>query len=151
MKTKHNKGNKILLTFILLTLLGIIVRFLGGENSILWSIWNVVDVSFAVSLGILAFIAYKDMIREDDEISIYIKVNNNLINTGLIILRQDCTRSEVQGLFGMIQKDSSFRYNITYMKKRAFLKNLHKIKKGKSKKLIIPLTTQEFEQFKVLK
>jgi len=150
MKTK-NRGNKILLIFIFLTVIGILIRFIAGKNSILWNIWGVIDVSFAVSLGVLAFIAYTDMVRENDEISIYIKVNDKIINTGLIVLRQDCTRSEIQGLFGMIQKDSSHRYNIAYMKKRAFLKNLHKIKTGKSKKLIIPLTAKEYEQFKVIK
>ena len=143
------KKNRILIIFVLVTFLGLAIRYILGKDSWLWTLWSSIDVSFAVSLGIMAFMAYKELIKSEDEIEIHLEVPNRVINTRLSLLRKDCTRSEIQGVLGMIQKDSSKRYNVSYMKQRAFLQKLHQIQKGNDKRLIIYLSDQEVLQFDV--
>ena len=61
-------------------------------------LWSNLDVSFAVALGVLAFIAYRDMVHDEDEIRLYFKLpDNSTHDTGLCLLRKDCTCSEVIG------------------------------------------------------
>lgn len=142
--------NRVLIFFVCMTIVGVLIRFLAGEKSWLWHLWSIIDVSFAVSLGAMAFVAYREMIKFEDEIIIYFEVEGKKIDTGLSLLRKDCTRSEIQGILGMILHDSSKRYNISYMKHRQFLKALHKVQKGKGKSFTMPLSQDEFEQFEMM-
>lgn len=143
---------KVLIIFCVITVLGWIFSILPINNGIFWKIWGVLDVSFSVSLGILAFLAYKELITQEDEIPIYIKIKDTdkePYNTHLALLRKNITRSEILGVLGMIQKDTVTRYGINYTKERAFLEQLHKVQKGNKKEFIIMMTQVEFEQFDI--
>lgn len=143
------KQSKILLVFILLTLTGVLINIFAGENSSLWKIWGVLDTASAISLAVLAFMGYMEFIKTEDEISITFKIGEQEKDSGLRLLRKDLSRSEVLGILGMIQKDSSKRFDIETMKNKIFLDELIKLQKGKGKELVISLSKEEVEQFTI--
>lgn len=140
----------VLIVFVGVWLIGLVIRYGFGGDSWLWDFWMTIDVAFAVALGVMAFLAYREFIRAEDEISIYFEIDGESEDTGLKLLRKDFTRSEIQGVLGMIQKDSSKRYGVGYMKKRKFLEDLNQLQKGKSVVFVLPLSGDEFEQFEIV-
>jgi len=64
----------ILLLFVLFTFAGVATYFLFGEESRVWKIWQVVDTSFAIALGVLAFLGYREYMKSKDEINIVFEV-----------------------------------------------------------------------------
>ena len=139
----------VLIVFVGVWLVGLAIRYGLGAEHWLWDLWGTVDVAFAVSLGLLAFMAYLEFIKAEDEVHIYFEVDGELTDTRLSLLRKDFTRGEILGVLGMIQKDTVSRYSIGYMKKREFLQRLHAIQKGRDKKFVMPMSAEEFEQFEI--
>jgi len=133
-----------LIIFVGITLMGLLISYYFEG---VWKFWANLDSAFAVALGVLAFMGYLEYIKSEDEIKIYFETNGRKIDTGLSILRKDCTRREVLGILGMIQKDPKERFNIKYMKNKELLKRLHAIQKGNGLELIIPLSEDELGQF----
>ncbi len=133
-----------LIIFVGITLIGLLISYYFES---VWEFWANLDSAFAVALGVLAFMGYLEYIKSEDEIKIYFETNGRKIDTGLSILRKDCTRREVLGILGMIQKDPKERFNIKYMKNKELLKRLHAIQKGNGLELIIPLSEDELGQF----
>ncbi len=113
----------------------------------LWDIYGVLDVASAVALSVLAFLGYMEFIRSEDEIEIVFNIEGEHKSTGLSVLRKDCTRSEIMGILGMIQKNPKEKFSISYMKEPKMLKDLYAIQKGSAKRLVIPLTKEEAKQF----
>ena len=138
---------KILFVFIIITIIGVLFYYLLGENSKLWVFYSTIDTASAVALSVLAFFAYYEMTKSEDVINIYFRVNNQLIDTNLSILRKDCKRSEVLGILGMIQKDSKSRFDIKSLKNPKILNEFQNIQKNKSNKLVIDLTQDELKYF----
>ena len=89
------------------------------------------------------------MIKSEDVIKIYFRVNNQLIYTNLSILRKDCKRSEILGILGMIQKDGKSRFDIKSLKNPKILNEFQNIQKGKSDKLVIDLLQDELKIFHI--
>ena len=102
---------------------------------------------YSIALGMFAFFAYKKILRDNDEIKLILKTGEKEYNTHLTLLRKDCTRAEIMGLLGMIQKDPSKRFHIEYLQKSDFLKKLHHVQKGKDKRVIVMMRGEEKEQF----
>jgi hypothetical protein len=73
----------VLIVFIAVTLIGLAIRYLTNSSSWLWELWGVIDVSFAVALGVMAFLAYKEFISAENEVKIYFNVEGKEISTGL--------------------------------------------------------------------
>jgi hypothetical protein len=140
---------RLLVIFGALFVVGLFVRYGLGEGSVLWSFWSAVDVSFAVALGVLAFMAYREMIRDEDEVRLWFDVEGRRVDTGLCLLRRDCTRSEVIGVLGMMQKrsESRFRYGPEHL--HDLLERLNAVRRGEATALYIPLSREEYEQFKL--
>jgi len=128
---------------------GMVIRFVGGDSSWLWDLWGIIDISFAVSLGVLAFLAYRELIRSEDEIKIYFLVDTQEIDTKLTILRKDFTRGELMGVLGMIQADPKQRYVIDELSDRQILSKIHAIQKGKDLRFVLTVNAKELEQFKL--
>ena len=146
---KYIRRYKILFIFIIITIIGAVSYYLWGGNSKLWVFYSTIDTASAVALSVLAFFAYLEMIKSEDVIKIYFRVNNQLINTNLSLLRKDCTRSEVLGILGMIQKDGKSRFNIKSLKNPKILNELQNIQKDKSDKLVIDLLQDELKIFHI--
>jgi hypothetical protein len=148
MKTLFHYG--ILILFVILTFIGLGIYFFLGSQSPLWQLWQVIDVSFAVSLGVLAFLGYREYMKSKDEIEIIFRVEGKEINTGLSLLRGDFSRSEVLGILGMLQKHPRQRFDLHASRERHFLESIQEIQRGKMNRFVIPMSVAEFAQFEVL-
>lgn len=144
---RFTKRYSVLIVFVVLTMVGLMIRYGVGIESWLWDFWGIIDVSFAVALGVLAFLGYRELISSEDEISIIFKVENEEIDTGLRLLRKDCTRSEINGILTMPLKDEIHFHTLAYMKDSRLLISLNNIQKGKDREFIIPINSKELEQF----
>lgn len=137
----------VLIIFVGLTIVGVFINFEEGDNSKIWHLWATVDVSLAVSLGVMALLAYWEFITSEDEVEIYFQAKEKKIDTGLSLLRKNCSRSEIMGILGMIRINDRENYTIAYFKDKKILKDLHHIQKGKDIEFIIPISGDELEQF----
>jgi len=138
---------KILIAYISLIVIGIIGRYFSGENGNFWNVWSAIDTASAVALAVLAFFAYKQMIKDEDEITLYFKVDGILKDTGLKLLRKDCTRSEIIGIIGMMQRktDKRFHYDPKYLK--ILVKEINLVQTAHKNSIEVPISKEEFEQF----
>ena len=148
MKTLLHYG--ILILFVILTLLGLAIYFFLGSESSIWQLWQVIDVSFAVSLGVLAFLSYREYMKSKDEIEIIFLVDDEEIDTGLSLLRGDFSRSEVLGILGMLQKHPRQRFDLHASREKHFLESIQEVQRGKMNRFVIPMSAVEFAQFEVL-
>ncbi len=148
---KWFEGSKLYLTiFLLLTIGGLSIRYLLGEQSILWGIWSSVDVAFAVSLGVLAFFAYREMLSEEDAIALSFDIvdepNEASIPLGISVLRKECTRSEILGILGMIQQKSTERFNYETTLLKPLLEEIATVQTDRSKMCcIVPIRRRDYE------
>lgn len=138
---------KPLVTYLLVVAIGLVAHY--GGIAWLEELYGALDVAAAVALAIFALWGYREYGRLEESVTIYFEVIEQRINTRLSLLRKDCTRGEVLGVLGMIQKDPKTRFEIWSMKKAAFLDTLAHIQKGKAKELIIYLNVDELEQFEI--
>jgi len=141
------KFNLTIIIFILITLVGLFIRYIWGKDSSIWEFWSNLDISFAVALGILAFFAYKDMIKDEDEVSIHFVIGNEKKDTKLSLLRKDCTRSEILGVLGIIQKNPKERFILEKDTSLKLLDEVQAVQKAEKDVFEIRLTQKEFEQF----
>jgi len=141
----------ILVIFVSITLFGIVVRYMGDAKSALWQFWGVVDTASAVALSILAFMGYREYIKSEDEIKIYFNVEGKVEDTGLSLLRKDCTRGEIVGLLEMMQTHTKERFHFDSQGLSILLDEVQKIQKAQKDIFVIPLTQKEFEQFTISK
>ena len=140
---------KVLILFVSLTVVGGLIHIFSASNGSWLKLWGALDVSFAVAMGVIAFMAYWEFIRAEDEIKIYFEVEGELKDTGLSLLRRDCTRSEINGIMTMPLRDGVRFHDLKYMKNRELLQDLHAIQKGKKDKFVMPMSAVEFEQFEL--
>ncbi|KIM03551.1 MAG: hypothetical protein KU29_11590 [Sulfurovum sp. FS06-10] len=145
------KRNLVLIVFVTMVVVGLLIRYGMGEESWQWKLWGSVDVALAVALGVMAFLGYQEYIKSEDEVKIYFWIDGiEKKDTGLSLLRKDCTRGEILGVLGMIQKDSVGRYDIGYMKNKDFLHALHHTQKSNIKEFVIVVSAVEFKQFEIV-
>ena len=140
---------KVLIIFVSITFIGWLLHAFSSENGLGLKVWGALDVSFAVAMGMIAFMAYWEFIRAEDEIPIYFDVEGDLKDTRLSLLRKDCTRSEINGILTMPLKEGIRFHDLQYMKNRALLQELHAIQKGKKDRLVMPMSAVEFQQFEI--
>ena len=148
---KFFKKYKHLSLFLALIFIGVVGRLIFGEDSLFWSIWGVLDTSSAVALAVLAFLAYKEMIKEDDEIELIFNVDGTLKSSGVKLLRKDCTRGEIVGVLGMMQKDTKNRFKITPKELAHLLDEIKRVQKEGKDRVVINMSLDEFSQFEILK
>jgi hypothetical protein len=138
-----------LVLFLTIFILGLIARYLFGKNSNIWNFMEVLDTASAVALAVMAFFAYKNMLRDEDEIELYFRVKQNEYPLNLKLLRKNCTRGEILGLLGQMQRVTENRFRMNPKNLKSFLQEINKVQREKEKKLFIPIEQEEFEQFKL--
>jgi len=145
MQTLQRYG--VLIVFAILFIVGLLIRYIMGESSTLWGIWSAIDVSFAVVLGILAYIAYRNIVRAEDLVRLVFNVEDQQeIDTGLCLLRKNCTRSEVIGVIDMMnRKTKDLHYDASRL--HDLLEEINQIQVGTRVKLRIIISKDEFAQF----
>ena len=147
---KNYKHYLVPITFISITIIGWILHIFFDDNAWGLKLWTALDVSFAVSLGVIASMVYLEYIKAEDEIKIYFDVEGDLKNTGLSLLRKDCTRSEIFGLLGMMQPENSKRFSVDTKELALILKEVQAVQKAQKNRFVIQMKVHEFEQFEIL-
>ncbi|CAA6815472.1 MAG: Unknown protein [uncultured Sulfurovum sp.] len=147
---KNYKHYLVPITFIVLTVIGCLLHIFFDNDWWGLRLWVALDVSFAVALGVIAFMVYLEYIKAEDEIKIYFHVKGKLKNTGLSLLRKDCTRSEIFGLLGMMQPENSKRFSVDTTELALILKEVQAVQKAQKNRFVIEMKNHEFEQFEIL-
>lgn len=106
-----------------------------------------ITIIFAFIIMILTILNYIRAGREFDRIKIFFQVGDRKILIDDNLTRKDCKRSEIQGVFRTKLKKEKTFYDIDFLKKREYFKNIYQIQKGKKDTLTIYVTPQELEQF----
>lgn len=138
---------KPFLIYLTVVLLGIVAHY--GSIAWLEEFYGALDVAAAVALAFFALWGYMEYSRQEESVAIVFLVANEKKKTGLSLLRKNCTRSELLGVLGMIQKDPKARFEIVSMKRKAFLDTLARIQKESDTELCIAITQSELEQFEM--
>ncbi len=159
------EGSKFIIMFVVFTLLGIMAFYWNKDGtSFGWEIYTVIGTASTLALAILAVYGYLKYRKEEEIIDIVFMPKpsfqhekldeNGYLPTGLTVLRQNCTRSEIQGLLGMIFNDyhGRHRYDLEdfLTNKGDILKIIDNAKTGKDNKVIIKITEEELKQFNIL-
>jgi len=138
-----------LIWFSLLFVVGLLVRYLVGEESAFWNFWSSIDIAFAVALGIFAFLAYYDLVHDEDEIQLIFNVEGEEVYSGLCLLRKNCTLLEVMNLLNMLERSSTepFRYDASTL--HQLLDEINLTQKSGKETLKIPMRKDKFREFKL--
>jgi hypothetical protein len=131
---------------------------ISGIESRMWGFMLALDTATAIALAVLAFSAYIEYAKGEDEIALKFEIldeRENVIDTkylksngeNLVILRKNATRAEVLGIMGMIQKSSTGRYEIDNRIQKRFLDKINEIQKGKGDELLIPIIKKDYDKF----
>lgn len=139
--------SKPLLVYVIIVLLGILAHYVKIDW--LEELYGALDVGAAVALAVFALWGYMEYSRQEDSLPIIFDVEGEHCDTHLSLLRKNCTRSELLGILGMIQKDNTSRFNIQYTKEPVFLEKLEAIQKGADAEICIVLTKKESAQFHI--
>ena len=138
-----------LILFSLLFLIGLVVRYFFGEESSFWSLWSSIDIAFAVALGSLAFLAYYDLVHDEDEVQLIFDVEGEEVYSGLCLLRKNCTLLEVMNLLNMLERSTTepFRYDAATL--HQLLDEINLTQKSGKEILKIPMSKNKFREFKL--
>jgi len=160
----HNKLNIFLFFTSIFLIIGSFYTFFTKNEFIedLWNILTVLDTSTAIALAILAYMAYKEYMKNEDEIelkiAIYKKGNYEkaikikdfieIASSKVKVLRKDINRAEILGLLGMFQKNTEKRYNLSDNKLiLLLLKELKEVQIGKKNECIIPILEEDYIKY----
>jgi hypothetical protein len=146
---------KNLVWFCLVTVIIVwfVWAYVGFENvqaskNLLWGFILSVDTATAIALAVLAFFAYYEYAKGEDEIPVVLNVDGTEFkDEKLKLLRKSISRSEILGVLGMIQNDSKQRFDFKYMVDFEFLEQINSVQKGQKKKVVVYLTKKEFIKY----
>jgi len=152
---KWIKTYKTLLVFGVITLIGLSVSFENfyTDEGFVWQDFLAsLDTATAIALAVLAVVGYMEYIKSEDEIPIYFEIGEKgrKVDIKLKLLRRNCSRNEVLGVLGMIQKDSKNRFNLANNRMKKLLIDTQKIQKGELNELCIEIDSEEFGQFDIV-
>lgn len=108
-----------------------------------------ITIVFAFIIMVLTILNYIRAKRELDRIKIVFKVGDKEILIDDNLARKDCQRSEVQGILRTKLKKGVPHYDIDFLKKRDYFKNIYEIQKGKKDTLTIYIEPDELEKFDI--
>jgi len=140
----------VVITFVILWF---VMEFIGFKHiqesdNYIWGILLSLDTATAIALSVLAFLTYLDYAKSEDEIQIVLEVDGKEYRVDkLKLLRKFFTRGEILGVLGMIQNDSTERFDFKYLSNFEFLEQINEVQKGKKDKMIIKLNRDEFNKF----
>lgn len=128
-----------LITIILLIILVVLI------NSFAWTtIDGLITTGTLLAVVINTYINAKHNETQLQKIPIYF--NEKKLN--LDITRKDFSRSELQGILGILRTNMKVQYDIAYLSKIEYLDTIYKIQKSELHELKIEITDDELKQFK---
>jgi len=111
---------------------------------------DVMTIVFSFVTMIIVIYNLRNKLREKDLIEIYlIDERNKSHKLNVEVQRKYITRSEVSGVLGIFQKDSSSRHNIDSMSTKTYFKQILNVQNHSSKSIKIDVTQKELEQFNI--
>ncbi len=151
---------KPLIIFVIITSAIVLFGFIYIKPSEIQNtknpIWNtllILDTATASALAVLAFMAYLEYAKGEDDIILEFDVlDENLNSIGrepieIVLLRKDVSRAEILGIMGMIQKKSVGRYEIDNRIQKILIDRINELQKGREKRLLIPIILKDYEKF----
>jgi TM2 domain-containing membrane protein YozV len=147
------KGYVLLALFIIFVAFGFDSYYLGqnGESKY-WEVYIVFGNSATFALSIFAFLGYIEYIRNEDKIDVKFNLTfvddnkDNKIDTGVSVLRKNCTRAEIQGLLRILAAGKMFNMK-SVLKEKKILELVDKIQTGKDKEIVLDIEEDEIVQF----
>ncbi|CAA6826765.1 MAG: Unknown protein [uncultured Sulfurovum sp.] len=146
-----NQWNRVIILFVFISAIGLVDKYYNS-GKLLWEYYVDFSVVATVALAILAFMGYVRYIHGEDTIKIYFqkKEKKEKIDTGLIVLRKNCVRSELQGLLGMIHVTGG-RYDLkSFQRDGEMLEVINQVQTNKFNEIVIKVSEKELEQFEIL-
>lgn len=111
------------------------------QTSPIWATWDaLITLCTVVGVG-LNFRNNKKQLKK-----VPIFFNHRKLN--LDIIRKNISRAELQGILGILRKDTNKDYDVEYLSTIEFLDSIYRVQKSKEDKLIIKLQEDELKQFK---
>ena len=161
---------KNLIVFVVLTiiffLIGAFANYYFNSSKLLvnnfWTDLTILDTATAIALAILAFSAYLEYAKNEDDIELKIAIYEKgkydkakeiidfriLAGDKIKILRKEVTRGEILGLLGMFQKNTGNRYNLSDNKLiLILLDEVKKVQKAKKNECIIPILKEDYDKY----
>ena len=144
-----------LVVFVIITIFVVLFAWLrigfnhiNDTSSRIWGVLLSMDTATAIALAVLAFFAYYEYAKGEDEIPVVLNVDGTEFkDEKLKLLRKSVSRSEILGVLGMIQNDSKQRFDFKYMVDFEFLEQINSVQKGQKKKVVVYLTKKEFIKY----
>ena len=85
---------------------------------------------------------------EEVQVSLVLEGSNKEVTLPLNILRKDVSRAEILGRLGMVpMKEKGKRFSIRNLFTSDFIKQVNKVARGESNKIVLKVTEEEFNQF----
>lgn len=109
-----------------------------------------VTIVFAFVIMILTILNFIRERKQLEKITIVFLVENEEMVVDDNLTRKDCQRSEIQGVLRTKLKKNKTFYDIDFLKNRDYFENIYEIQKAKKDKLVIKLSSDEFEQFEII-
>jgi uncharacterized protein (UPF0333 family) len=155
---------KNLVIFVIITFIIMFIAFyiglskISGVKSWFWGFILALDTSTAIALAVLAFSAYMEYAKGEDEIKLKFEVldeKGNILfikdiksdNKDITILRKNLSRAEILGVMGMIQKTSTEKFEIDNKTQIKLLKRINEIQKGNKKEFLIPVLKENYDEY----
>lgn len=111
--------------------------------------WTFIDALVTMlTLGLVIYNWYTNY-RQAKEINIVFQSEKSKIRQVSKITRRFISRAEINGLLGVLQKDSSHRFNIEYLSSKNYLDDISAVQNGKLNEIIIKVTDEELKQFNI--
>jgi len=155
------EGSRLLYVYLIITIVGIVAYLYGKDGtSTAWKIYVVLGSASTLGLAVIAGLGYMKYIKEEDTVKIKFKPKfvheavdkDGTLDTKLTVMRKNCTRSEIQGLLGMIFNNchKRNRYDLEdFLTNRTILTIIDNAQKGKTDEVIIGITEEELKQFNI--
>jgi len=159
---------KALIIFVGASIVFIVIGIFYQKNKSLWDYFSIFDTSTAIALAILAVIAYWELGKGEDDIELIFEIYeedkknekepciriikekkdfSEIAGEKVFLLRKNITRAEIQGILGAFLYNSKNRYNIPTKDTVIIIKRANEIRKGKGKKMLIPITRENYEEY----
>jgi len=125
---------------------GEIFNYIGQISNITGAVSGI-----AALLGVLRLL--KAQARLDDRIAVVLKLEaeERSVALPLVMLRRDVSRAELLGRIGMLpMRQKGTRFSIRSMSTSAFMWAVNSVVEGTTDTLVIPVTSEELDQFELL-
>lgn len=107
------------------------------------SLWHYLDAFITVGTLIAVWYNYNENKKQLDIISIELNIDGRKVQVDSYLIRRNFTRSEIKGILRGLCDESEYKIFYIDSSKSSFLKDIHTIQTGDSKKFEIPIESKD--------